>query len=163
MCALVVAVERITEALSAFPEEIRADVSVIFTAHSLPERILEWNDPYPDELRSTVEAVMDGLGSQPHELAYQSAAMTADPWLGPDAGEVIERLHGEGRPGAVIAPIGFTSDHVEILYDIDVEYARLASDLNFELRRITMLNDHPRMMAGLARLIRERVRDAGWV
>ena len=166
---------RIVMTLAEFPEPVRHDVRILFTAHSLPERILEWHDPYPDELHATVEAVVQRLravgGSESlqgavlnqYEFAYQSAAMTPDPWLGPDAGEVIERLHGDGVPGALIVPVGFTSAHVEILYDIDVEYAQLAMRLKFLLRRIAMLNDDARTMTGLARLVRERADEMGWV
>ena len=160
--------ERISENLQEFDSGIQDDVQLLFTAHSLPERILEWGDPYPTELRETMEAVMErlspptGIIGNPHEFAYQSAAMTQDPWLGPDAGKVIQRLHAEGCPGALLAPIGFTSDHVEVLYDIDVEYTKLANDLGFQLRRIPMLNDDPRTMAGLANLVRRRAKEHDW-
>lgn len=158
---------RITGALAAFPSDYRDDVTLLLTAHSLPQRILEWQDPYPSELRATVDAVMGRLAQvgvrNYHEFAYQSAAMTPDPWLGPDAGEVIRRLHGDEVPGALLVPIGFTSDHVEILYDIDVEYAGLASQLGFDLRRIEMLNDDPLTMSGLARLVRETAAQRRWL
>ncbi len=157
---------RIETGLETFPSEVRDRVAILFTAHSLPERILEWHDPYPEELRATMDGVAQRLDANGirnnHEFAYQSAAMTPDPWLGPDAGEVIERLHGEGVPGALIVPIGFTSDHVEILYDIDVEYQRLASRLGFALRRIDMVNDDPAIMAGLARVVHEAATARGW-
>ena len=141
-------------------------MQIVFTAHSLPERILEWNDPYPDELRATVEGVVrllavKGIGNA-HEFAYQSAAMTPDPWLGPDAGDVITRLHEQGVPGALIVPVGFTSEHVEILYDIDVELALAAENMGFALQRISMLNDDTHTMSGLARLVRQAARDRGW-
>jgi ferrochelatase len=158
---------RVATSLDAFSDDIRNDVAIVFTAHSLPERIQEWDDPYPDELRATTDAVTQRLAASgihnPYDFAYQSAAMTPDPWLGPDAGGVIERLHGEGVPGALIVPIGFTSDHVEILYDIDVEYQRLASRLGFALRRIDMVNDDPAIMAGLARVVYEAAGNRGWM
>ncbi len=160
--------ERVTANLRKFDCDIQDDVQLLFTAHSLPERILEWGDPYPTELRQTMEAVMErlspptGIIGNPYEFAYQSAAMTQDSWLGPDAGEVIQRLHAEGCPGALLVPIGFTSDHVEVLYDIDVQYAKLAADLGFQLRRIQMLNDDPHTMAGLADLVRQRAKEHDW-
>jgi len=159
--------ERVRAALEKFPADVRATVPVIFTAHSLPQRILEWGDPYPDELRATVEAVMERLGHQPHEFAYQSAAMTPDPWLGPDAGEVIARLAKEGqhqsRGQVIIAPIGFVCEHVEILYDVDIVFKRQAESLDLHLERIEMLNTAPPMIAGLAEAVREKATEAGWL
>src|SRR5574341_774654 len=118
----------VRDALERFSEEVRAEVPVIFTAHSLPEKILEWNDPYPTQLRETVTAVMEKLGTQPHEFAFQSAAISTIPfpWLGPDAGEVIERLVAEGKRHILLCPIGFVCEHIEILYDIDIVYQNLA-------------------------------------
>ncbi len=155
--------ERVRAALERFPEEVRADIPVIFTAHSLPEKILEWDDPYPAQLRETVSAVMEKLGSQPHEFAYQSAAISTIPWLGPDAGEVIERLVAEGKKNILLCPIGFVCEHVEILYDIDIVYQNLAKSLGIHLERIEMLNTAPEMIDGLAGLIREKAKEAGWL
>jgi protoporphyrin/coproporphyrin ferrochelatase len=155
--------DRVRNALKRFPEEVRAGVPVIFTAHSLPEKIVEWNDPYPTQLRETVSAVMEKLGSHPHEFAYQSAAISTIPWLGPDAGEVIKRLVSEGKKHILLCPIGFVCEHVEILYDIDIVYQNLAKSLNIHLQRIEMLNTAPEMIAGLAGLIREKSNEAGWL
>lgn len=154
---------RVRDALQRFPEEVRAEVPVIFTAHSLPEKILEWNDPYPVQLGETVSAVMEKLGSQPHEFAFQSAAISTIPWLGPDAGEVIERLVTEGKKHILLCPIGFVCEHVEILYDIDIVYQNLAKSLGIHLERIEMLNTAPEMIAGLAGLIHEKAKEAGWL
>jgi ferrochelatase len=154
---------RVHDALQRFPEEVRAEVPVIFTAHSLPEKILEWDDPYPTQLRETVATVMEKLGSQPHEFAFQSAAISTIPWLGPDAGEVIERLVAEGKKHILLCPIGFVCEHVEILYDIDIVYQKLAKSLNIQLERIEMLNAAPEMIDGLAGLIREKAKEAGWL
>lgn len=156
-------VSRVHDALQRFPEEVRANVPVIFTAHSLPEKILEWNDPYPAQLRETVSAVMEKLGPQPHEFAYQSAAISDIPWLGPDAGEVIERLASQGRRHILICPIGFVCEHVEILYDIDIVYQNLAKSLGVHLERIEMLDAAPEMIEGLAGLIRDEAKKAGWL
>jgi ferrochelatase len=155
--------DRIADALEKFPAEERRNVPIIFTAHSLPERILEHGDPYPDELRATVDALVERLPGQEWHWAYQSAAMTADPWLGPDAGEVIQQLHSEGKTNILICPIGFICEHVEILFDIDIEYQQLAQKLGVHLERIEMLNDHPDMLAGLAQVARGRATDAGWL
>lgn len=155
--------ERVNDALQTFPDDVREKVPVIFSAHSLPERILEWNDPYPTVLRETVDALAERLAGQPWRWAYQSAAMTPDPWLGPDAGEVISTLADEGHKHILICPIGFICEHVEILYDIDIEYQQLAGELGVQLERIEMLNAHPAMLAGLAGLVREKAIAAGLV
>ena len=155
--------QRIQVALERFPESIREQVPVIFTAHSLPERILEWGDPYPLQLLATTDALAERLGSRPYEFAYQSAAISTEPWLGPDASEVMERYAAEGKRHMLICPIGFVCEHVEILYDIDVVYQKLASDLDVQLERIVMLNDDPQMIRGLAGLVRQTAQEAGWL
>jgi len=155
-------VDHVRVALQRFPEDIRAEVPVIFTAHSLPERILEWNDPYPVQLRETISALMERLGSQPHEFAYQSAAISSEPWLGPDASQVIERFASEGKRYILLCPIGFVCEHVEILYDIDIVYQNLSKSLGVVLERIEMLNTAPEMIEGLAQLIREKASESGW-
>ncbi|HYH11665.1 MAG TPA: ferrochelatase [Thermomicrobiales bacterium] len=155
--------DRIADALEKFPAEERGDVPIIFTAHSLPERILERNDPYPDELQATVDALVERMPGREWHWAYQSAAMTADPWLGPDASEVIAKLNGEGKKNVLICPVGFICEHVEILFDIDVEFRQQAEELGMHLERIEMLNDHPSMLTGLAQVARGRAIDAGWV
>jgi ferrochelatase len=154
---------RVRSALERFPESVRADVPVIFTAHSLPERILEWDDPYPWQLHATVESLMKRLGPRPHEFAFQSAAISMEPWLGPDASEVIERYTSQGSRHILICPIGFVCEHVEILYDIDIVYQSLAKKLGVQLERIEMLNDSPQMIRGLAGLVRQTAQEAGWL
>jgi ferrochelatase len=154
---------RVKAALQKFPTEVRATVPIIFSAHSLPERILSWNDPYPDELRATVTAVMERLGPHPHEFAFQSAAISNEPWLGPDVGAALNRLAAEGRRDALIAPIGFVVEHVEILYDIDVVYQQQAKQLGLHLERIEMLGSAPLVMDGLAGLVRSTAQEAGWL
>ena len=155
--------DRVRSALERFPEEVRDDVPVIFTAHSLPERILEWNDPYPSQLYATMEALMKRLRPCPHEFAFQSAAISTEPWLGPDASVVMERYAAQGKRHILICPIGFVCEHVEILYDIDIVYQRLAKELGIQLERIEMLNDAPDMIRGLAGLVRSTAQEAGWL
>src|SRR5688572_21754979 len=117
--------DRVRTALQRFPEERRDEVPVIFTAHSLPEKILEWNDPYPTQLQETVSALMERLGSQPYQFAFQSAAISSEPWLGPDASELIKKYAADGKRHVLICPIGFVCEHVEVLYDIDIVYQNL--------------------------------------
>jgi ferrochelatase len=155
--------KRVRNALERFPESIRAEIPVIFTAHSLPERILEWDDPYPKQLHETVEELMRLLGPQPHEFAFQSAAISTEPWLGPDASELINRFADEGKRTILICPIGFVCEHVEILYDIDIVYQTLAKTLGVHLERIDMLNDEPEMISGLARVVRNAAQELNWL
>jgi ferrochelatase len=155
-------VELIDEGLERFPEAERHGVELILTAHSLPSRIVEQGDPYPVQMAETFGAVSRRLPGLRTHFAYQSAAMTREPWLGPDVGELLEDLARQGRERFLIAPVGFTCEHVEILYDIDVELKSLADRLGVRLERIEMMNDHPRMTGGLARLVREEIDRAGW-
>jgi protoporphyrin/coproporphyrin ferrochelatase len=155
--------ERINDALQKFPEDVRNEVPIIFTAHSLPERIREMNDPYEKDLQETFEAMKARFPGHPAHWAYQSAAMTKDPWLGPDASEVIDEIHAAGGKHVLICPVGFVCEHVEILFDIDVEFMEQANELGMQLERITMVNDHPKMMTALAGLVREHAEAAGWV
>ena len=141
-------VSRVRAALERFPADVRSQVPVIFSAHSLPERILEWNDPYPDQLRATVEAVMQRLGDQPHDFAFQSAAISNEPWLGPDVSELIKRFAEQGRKNIICCPIGFVCEHVEVLYDIDIVYQKLAQSLGVRLERIEMVHTAPQMIDG---------------
>jgi ferrochelatase len=160
---LATVLDLIEKATRRFPEPQRRTVPIIFTVHSLPERILADGDPYAAQFQATVEALRMRLDGRPCHLAYQSAAMTSEPWLGPDAGEVLERLAAAGERNVLIAPIGFTSEHVEILYDIDIEYHDRAERLGVRLERIDMMNDHPLMMRGLGRLVRDELVRAHWL
>jgi len=152
--------ERVAQALQRFPSP--SSVQVIFTAHSLPQRILAAGDPYPDELRASSQAVAQRLRLKDWRFAYQSAGATADPWLGPDAGDVITELAAAGRKAFLLVPIGFVCDHVEILYDIDVEYRELAGRLGVHLERTDSLNSDPGLVAAVADVARTAARTRGW-
>ncbi|HWP37023.1 MAG TPA: ferrochelatase [Gemmatimonadales bacterium] len=154
---------RIRQALERFPDAVRGSVPVIFTAHSLPARIVEWGDPYPAQLLETVGAVMAELGPRPHRFAYQSASHTGEPWLSPDVSEVLDELARAGAQHVLVAPVGFVSEHVEILYDLDIELAERARALGVHLERIDMLQDAPALIGGLADLVRQTARAAGWL
>lgn len=154
---------RVHASLERFPAEVRTKVPIIFTAHSLPERIREWGDPYPDELNATVIEVVKRLNSNPYDFAFQSAAISNEPWLGPDAGDVIVRLASEGHKHVLIAPIGFVCEHVEVLYDVDIVFKRQASSLGMQLERIEMLNTSPEMITGLAELVRNVAKEKKWL
>ncbi len=150
--------DRIGAALRRFPEAQRRAVPVLFTAHSLPERILRDGDPYPDEVRATIEAVIARLpAGQPTAFAYQSQGRSPEPWLGPEVEPTLDRLADGGVPGVVIAPIGFVSDHVETLYDIDVEFRARAEKLGLRLERMEMPNAADDLADVLAALVDEQL------
>ncbi len=147
-------VEKTTLAVAKFPEPQRCEVEIIFSAHSLPERILQEDDAYPRELHETVEEVVARLGDVRYQFAYQSAGSTREKWLGPDVGEVIDQLVAEGKHNILVQPIGFLCDHVEILYDVDIVYKQQAEKLGAHLARTESLNDSPKLIAALADVVR---------
>ena len=154
---------RVRHGLERFPAERRDQVTVLFTAHSLPERILKDGDPYAAQLAASVAGVMARLPAQPHEFAFQSAGRSAEPWLGPDAGQALERLAAAGRPDVLICPIGFVADHLEVLYDVDIEFRRRATELGMRLERTASLNADPTLIRALADLVQHAARERGWV
>ncbi len=132
--------------LKSFPTEARTQVPILFTAHSLPERVVALKDPYPEEVRGTVEAVCDRLRSQPTRFAYQSQGRSGEKWLGPSVEDALAELAHEGHRHVLVAPIGFICDHVETLYDIDVELKQLAHAKGMQLERIPMFNASARLI-----------------
>ena len=146
--------DRTRESLRAFPEDEQSDVMVVFTAHSLPKRIQESNDPYPDQLMETARRIATALELPLWRLAYQSAGRTPDPWLGPDLLDVVNEEADAARAGLVVCVIGFVADHLEVLYDIDIEAQALAADRGLPLERIQMFNDDPALARCLADLVR---------
>ncbi len=134
------------------------DAHVVFTAHSLPERILAEGDPYRDQLLETSQLVAERAGIAYWSFAFQSESPTGEPWLGPDIVVELERLHGAGVRTVLVAPVGFVSDHLEILWDLDVEARRKAAELGLELSRIESLNDDPAFIRALADLVEKASR-----
>ena len=133
------------------------DGHVVFTAHSLPERILRKGDPYRDQLLETSRLVADRAGIADWSFAFQSASATGEPWLGPDVLEELDRLAANGVRRVLVCPVGFVSDHLEILWDLDVEARERAAELGLELDRIHSLNDDPAFVRAIATLVRERL------
>jgi protoporphyrin/coproporphyrin ferrochelatase len=150
--------------IEVLAERVRGtDAWVVFTAHSLPERILADGDPYREQLLETSRLVAERAGLERWSFAFQSASATGEPWLGPDVLEELERLAGEGVRKVLVAPVGFVSDHLEILWDLDVEARDKAGELGLELARIESLNDDPEFihaLAGIVRRAREEERAA---
>jgi ferrochelatase len=144
--------KRIARGLAAFPRPGAEHTMVLFTAHSLPEKILATKDPdpYPARLEETARALAKDPPLPHWRRAYQSAGKTAFPWLGPDILEVLDEVKTNGHSQVLGVPIGFVADHLEILYDIDHEAQRKAQELGITLRRTESLNADPEFLDGLA-------------
>src|SRR6185437_12606757 len=127
---------------------------VVFTAHSLPERVLAMGDPYKDELLHTAELVAAAAGVTDWTFSFQSESPTGEPWLGPDILDHLRDLYARGVRRILVCPVGFVSDHLEIRWDLDVEAVELAHELGLELARIEMPNDEPAFVATLAAIVR---------
>jgi ferrochelatase len=130
------------------------DAHVVFTAHSLPERILAEGDPYRDQLLETSRLVAERAGLAHWSFAFQSATPTGEPWLGPDILEELDDLHARGVRKVLACPVGFVSDHLEILWDLEIEARDRAAGLGLEFDRIESLNDDPAFIRALAELVR---------
>jgi len=139
--------------LRAAASRFAATPYVLFTAHSLPERIRTWDDPYPDEVSRSAAGAARLASLSRWAVAYQSAGRTPEPWLGPDLPSTLERLQAEGEREVLVCPIGFVADHLEVLYDIDIEAQGIATRLGLRLERTAMLNDSPDFIAALADLV----------
>jgi ferrochelatase len=133
------------------------DAHIVFTAHSLPARILEEGDPYRDQLFETSQLVAERAGLGSWSFAFQSESPTGEPWLGPDILDELDSLKARGVESVLACPVGFVSDHLEILWDLDVEARERAGELGLEFDRIRSLNDDPAFVRGLAELVRETV------
>jgi len=144
--------------LDVLADRVRGtDAHVVFTAHSLPERILAMGDPYEDQLLETSRLVAERAGLDRWTFAFQSASATGEPWLGPDILDHLDELYARGTRKVMVAPVGFVSDHLEILWDLDVEARERAAELNLELDRIESLNDDPAFVQALASIVRDRL------
>lgn len=145
----------IQEALNKFPEELQRDVIILFSAHSLPMKVVNRGDPYPQEVSATVQGVMEELGhTHPYRLVWQSKVGPL-PWLSPQTDEVIKSLSKKGHKNLLLVPIAFTSDHIETLHELDLEYAEeLGKECGVEnIHRAASLNDHPVFIEALADIV----------
>ena len=145
---------RVREALDTVPAERLDTTEVLFSAHSLPEKILASGDTYPDQLRDSAERAAALAGVVRWDVAWQSAGRTADPWIGPDIRAVLRQKHADGVSDVVSCPIGFVADHLEVLFDIDVEAMGVANEIGLNLVRTRSLNAAPEFVAVLANVIR---------
>jgi protoporphyrin/coproporphyrin ferrochelatase len=128
---------------------------IFFTAHSLPARILDEGDPYRDQLLASCQLVAAGLDLPTWEFAFQSASHTGEPWLGPD---LLEAVEASGARDVLVCPIGFVADHLEILYDLDVEAQAFARENGIHLRRTRSFNDDPVFIDALAEVVSDALR-----
>ena len=144
---------RVTDGLGKLGTDSSSGVEVLFTAHSLPTRILDYGDPYPQELMESAAAVAQAAGVESWRFAYQSAGKTGMSWLGPDILESIEEISREGKKSILVVPFGFVCDHLEILFDVDIEAIEAATALGVNLARIDMPNDSPGFIETLYDLV----------
>jgi len=149
---------RVREGLSRWNEDERDRVHVVFSAHSLPERVLAEGDPYDAQCRETARLVAEraGVPEERWSWSYQSAGRTPEPWAGPDLGEHLEELATRGVRDVVAVPVGFVSDHVELLFDVDIRARAVAERVDIRLERPPALNDDPVFIEALAELVRQR-------
>lgn len=144
--------------LALFSSEDRNAVKIVFTAHSLPERLLKMGDPYDDELKGNASAIAERLGDVDWMFSYQSAAHTGEPWLGPQIEDVIPDLAEKGYRHVLVAPIGFVCDHVEILYDIDIGVREIASSRGIDVRRIASMNSDPTFIEAVTDAVEDKLK-----
>ena len=149
--------ERIEEGLKEFDEEERKRVHLLFTAHSLPKSIIE-KDPYAKEIGASIQGVLEKLEPFPWHLAYQSKGGGTEEWVGPDVESVLGELSKEKIREVLVVPIGFVSDHIEILYDIDILYQDKAKLLGMRLKRTPSLNFSKQFIEALATIVEEHVK-----
>ncbi len=156
--------DRTAVTMASLDADARRSTSVFFTAHSLPLRVVGEGDPYPEQVAESVAevAARGRLNEETNltwELAWQSAGRTEEPWIGPDLLTSMRRAAHDGATSIVVCPVGFVSDHLEILYDLDIEAAGLARSLGVAFARTPSLNDDPAFLAVLASVVRQA--DAG--
>jgi len=144
---------RVNDALATIDPERLASTEVVFSAHSLPQRILASGDTYPEQLRASAQGAARAAGISNWDVAWQSAGRTADPWIGPDILEVLRTKKAQGLTDVVSCPIGFVSDHLEVLFDIDIQAQALAHELGLNLIRTASLNDDPAFISVLANVV----------
>jgi len=145
--------EKIEEGLKEFEPGVRKRVHLLFTAHSLPKSVVE-NDPYVKEIEESVQAVLERIGHHSWHVAFQSKGGGPEEWIGPDVEKVLEDLASQEVKAVLLVPIGFVSDHIEILYDIDIVLQKKAKALGIVLKRTRSLNTSERFINALATIVK---------
>ncbi len=149
--------EKVEEGLRQIIPEERKKVHLIFTAHSLPKSLIE-NDPYVREIEESVAEVLKGLGPMPWRIAFQSKGGGPGEWVGPEVERVLEDLASQKAKEVLVIPIGFVSDHIEILYDIDILYRNKAESLGMNLKRTPSLNASESFVKALSTIVEEHLK-----
>jgi len=150
---------RVIEGLEAFPAGMRETVPILFSAHSLPQKVIDRGDPYLGQTLATVRGIMQRLGKHPWQVGFQSRSGPVK-WLKPTIDEVLKALASDGHKAVLMVPLSFVSDHIETLHEIDVVYRQTAKNLGFEhFARSPSLNDHPDFIHALAALLQRRFAD----
>ncbi|GEN52966.1 MULTISPECIES: ferrochelatase [Halobacillus] len=145
---------------SKMTEDEKEKACLIVSAHSLPMKILEGGDPYPDQLKKTAELISEATGITQYEIGWQSEGNTPDPWIGPDVQDLTEDLyHEKGYRSFVYAPVGFVSDHLEVLYDNDYECKVVCDKVGADYYRPEMPNTHPKFIQTLADVVLDKVKE----
>ncbi|GAB4073924.1 ferrochelatase [Barrientosiimonas marina] len=149
--------DQIKDVYSDMPEEERENAALVISAHSLPEKILQNGDPYPDQLKETARLISEETDIQHYAIGWQSEGNTPDPWLGPDVQDLTRDLYKqEGYRSFVYAPVGFIADHLEVLYDNDYECKQVCDELGATYHRPDMPNTHPQFIATLADVVMKK-------
>ncbi|QFT88281.1 Ferrochelatase [Bacillus sp. THAF10] len=152
-------VDRVKETFGSMQDEEREKAVLIVSAHSLPEKIIQAGDPYPQQLQETADLIAKGAGVENYVIAWQSEGNTPDPWLGPDVQDITRELHEtKGFTSFVYTPVGFVSDHLEVLYDNDYECKVVTDELGAKYYRPEMPNTQPAFIDAMATVVLEELK-----
>ncbi|WP_404470002.1 ferrochelatase [Sutcliffiella horikoshii] len=152
-------VDRVQETFGSMDESEREKAVLIVSAHSLPEKIIQMGDPYPNQLQETADLIAKGTGIKNYEIAWQSEGNTPDPWLGPDVQDITRDLHKDkGYTSFVYTPVGFVSDHLEVLYDNDYECKIVTDEIGAKYYRPEMPNTQPEFIDAMATVVLEELK-----
>ncbi|NLP50046.1 ferrochelatase [Bacillus sp. RO1] len=152
-------VDRVKETFGSMDEAEREKAVLIVSAHSLPEKIIQMGDPYPNQLQETADLIAKGAGIKNYEIAWQSEGNTPDPWLGPDVQDITRDLHKDkGYTSFVYTPVGFVSDHLEVLYDNDYECKIVTDEIGAKYYRPEMPNTQPEFIDAMATVVLEELK-----
>jgi len=149
--------EKVSAALAAAAAEAGRPVPVVFTAHSVPVKTIAEGDPYESQVKETAHGVAQAMGLSDYRVAFQSQGMTSDPWVGPTVESLMDEFAGQGLRHVVLAPIGFVSDHVEILYDIDIVFREYGQKKGISVVRSESLNDSSLFIRAMASIVSSRI------
>ncbi|MFC0296398.1 ferrochelatase [Geobacillus jurassicus] len=154
--------EQVKRIFDAMPEQEREKAVLIVSAHSLPEKIIAAGDPYPKQLEETAKRIAEQAGVAHYAVGWQSAGQTPEPWLGPDVLDLTRQLHQEcGYTSFVYAPVGFVADHLEVLYDNDIECKQVTEEIGARYYRPEMPNTNPLFIDALAAVVLKRWAEEG--